>query len=67
MSTQVYLSTCPRKKRLRSVPFSWTISEREIRSGSLTSSAPPSPHMTFFVSWKLSAATLPMLPSGRPR
>ena len=50
MSSQVYLSTSPRRKRLRLVPFSRTISARVIDSGRLTSSAPPSPEMTFLVS-----------------
>jgi len=33
----------------------------------LTTSAPPSPQMKFFVSWKLSAEKRPKLPSGRSR
>ncbi|MNY28846.1 hypothetical protein D3C86_1628480 [compost metagenome] len=52
-SCQVYLSTSPRKKRLRSVPFSRMISARTAKAGSFTSRAPPSPEMTFLVSWKL--------------
>ena len=44
---------CSRKKRLRSVPFSRMISARNARAGSFTSRAPPSPEMTFLVSWKL--------------
>jgi len=43
MSTQVYLSTWPRKKRLRLVPFSRRISARSMKAGSLMSRAPPSP------------------------
>ena len=49
-SCQVYLSTSPRKKRLRSVPFSRMISARTCNAESLTSSAPPSPEITFLVS-----------------
>ena len=50
ISCQVYLSASPRKKRVRSVPFSRMISARAIRDASFTSSAPPSPEITFFVS-----------------
>ena len=65
-STQVYLSTWPRKNWPRLVPFSQMISARSTKRGSLISSAPPSPEMMFFVSWNDSAAMWPMLPSGRP-
>ena len=34
---------------------------------SLTRSAPPSPQVKFFVSWKLCVASAPNVPSGRPR
>src|SRR6266513_1666994 len=50
MSTHVYLSTSPRKNRLRSVPFSRTISARSLNCASLISNAPPSPHNNYFVS-----------------
>ena len=66
-STHVYLSTWPRKNALRFVPFSWMISARSTHSGRLTSSAPPSPHITFLVSWKLRQATSASDPSGRSR
>ena len=39
-----------------SVPFSRMISARSTRRGSLMSSAPPSPQVKFFVSWKLCVA-----------
>ena len=64
-STHEYLSTWPRKNRCRFVPLSSRISARSRYVGSLISSAPPSPQCTFFVSWKLSAASGPKLPSGR--
>ena len=66
MSTQVYLSTSPRKKRFRFVPFSRMISARSIRAGSLIARHPPSPEMMFLVSWKLKAARLPSAPALRP-
>ncbi len=66
-STQVYLSTSPRKNSVRLVPFSWTISARSTSAGSFTSSAPPSPQCTFFVSWKERQPSAPTDPSGRPR
>ena len=66
-STQVYLSTRPRNMRLRLVPFSRMISARSAWRSSLMTSAPPSPQLMFFVSWKLRAARLPKVPSGRPR
>ncbi len=66
MSTQVYLSTSPRKNWLRLVPFSRRISARSTKRASLTRSAPPSPLMMFLVSWKDTVARWPMLPSGRP-
>ena len=53
------MSTWPRKKRLRLVPFSRMISARSTKRASLISSAPPSPQMMFLVSWKLSAAEAP--------
>ena len=65
MSTHEYLSTCPRKNRRRFVPLSRRISARSASAASLMSRAPPSPQCTFFVSWKLRAARLPKLPSGR--
>ncbi len=43
----------PRKKAARFVPFSRAISARRATSGSATTRAPPSPQVTFFVSWKL--------------
>ena len=39
---------------------------RATSSARLTMRAPPSPQMKFFVSWKLSEAKRPRLPSGRP-
>jgi len=66
-STHVYLSTCPRKNWLRLVPFSRMISARSSSASSLTSSAPPSPEITFLVSWKLNAPSAPNVPSGLPR
>jgi hypothetical protein len=61
------LSISPRRKRLRSVPFSRMISARLISAGSLMSSAPPSPQVTFLVWWKLRVASAPSDPSGTPR
>ena len=66
-STHVYLSTWPRKNWLRFVPFSWMTSARSTHSGRLTSNAPPSPHITFLVSWKLRQATSASAPRGCPR
>ena len=66
MSTQVYLSTWPRKNWLRLVPFSRMISARAISRGSLIRSAPPSPATMFFVSWKLNAASCPKPPQRLP-
>ncbi|MNC50496.1 hypothetical protein D3C75_997400 [compost metagenome] len=65
-STQVYLSTWPRKKRLRFVPFSRMISARSAWVWSRHNNAPPSPEMMFLVSWKLRAPRSPRVPSGRP-
>ena len=65
MSTQPYLSTSPRKNALRLVPFSRMISARSVSWGLLMTSRPPSPAMTFLVSWKEKVASVPRLPSGR--
>ena len=62
--------TCPpapRRKALRFVPFSRAISARAASSGSWIASAPPSPQLTFFVSWKLRQPASPSVPSARPR
>jgi hypothetical protein len=61
------LSTWPRKKRERLVPFSRMISALAAVSASRHSSAPPSPEMMFLVSWKLIAPRSPIVPSGLPR
>ena len=65
-SIQVYWSTRPRANWVLLVPFSQRTSARSAHSGALTVSAPPSPAMTFFDSWKLMAAACPIEPSGRP-
>ena len=66
-STQVYLSTWPRKNWLRLVPFSRMISARSTNRGSLISSAPPSPRDDVLRLVEAdSAARWPMPPSGRP-
>ena len=61
----MYLSISPRRNWLRFVPLSRMISARAAKSGALTRSAPPSPAVTFFVSWKLVAARSPSRPAGR--
>ena len=65
-SIHEYLSTTPRENRFRFVPFSHRISARSTHSGRLTIKAPPSPAITFLVSWKLTAEASPIDPSGRP-
>lgn len=65
-SRHEYLSTSPLRKRLRSVPFSWITSARAASAGSFTSSAPPSPQVTFFVEWKLRQPRSPAVPALRP-
>ena len=61
MSTQVYLSTSPRKKRAAvGALLADDLGALDEALGSLTSSAPPSPQITFLVSWKLSAPSWPM-------
>jgi hypothetical protein len=52
---------------MRFVPRLCMISASATSDASLTSSAPPSPQWRFFVSWKLSAASWPIEPSGLPR
>ena len=52
-STQVYLSTSPRKNFARFVPLSRMISARSISAGVVDAEGPPSPQMKFLVSWKL--------------
>ena len=66
MSTQPYLSISPLKKALRLVPFSRMTSARAMWAGSLIVSSPPSPAMTFLVSWKEKAPNSPRLPKGWP-
>ena len=56
----------PARNLVRLVPFSRRIWARSTKRASLMSSAPPSPEITFLVSWKLSAPRWPMPPSGRP-
>ena len=54
-------STCrPRRERTERglVPLSRRISARSANSFALTTRAPPSPHVKFFVSWKLRVASL---------
>ena len=50
----------------RLVPLSRRYSARSRSRSSRMVSAPPSPHPTFFVSWKLNAPHAPKVPSGRP-
>ena len=61
------MSTWPRKKRLRLVPFSRRISARSTSAGSLMTSAPPSPQVRFLVSWKLSVEMAPSAAERRGR
>ena len=57
MSTQVYLSTSPRKNRAAvGALLADDLGPLDDQLGSLITSAPPSPQVKFFVSWKLSVA-----------
>ncbi len=49
------------------MPFSRAISARATARGPARTSAPPSPQLTFFVSWKLRQPASPSVPSARPR